>query len=363
MTTLVTADLHLNDKARDSYRHKFMAETLPALVHDHRAELVLILGDLTEEKDRHGAWLTNMVAAHIDLLAGEADVVISRGNHDYVDAATPFYEWLGRISGVTWINQPTVFEHKALPGGRALFLPHTNNWEQDWLGHSTVTQTGIKHKDPIHGTNDMLVFAHNTFEGAITEHGKKLKGIPLTAFPAGTRVISGDIHTPQSLGDEDVLVSYVGAPYTVNFGDDYKPRVLIVDKKITSVPVPGPQKRLLNMTLDAAPTDRKPDAIISDILSLEGLAALPGDIVKIRVKMEPGHVQHWPQVKQHIRAWAEAEELVLHQMQPVVDRTTRLSSKQQVKVRTDEQMLKDYTTARGVDELHTKAGFRLMRTA
>ena len=101
-------------------------------------------------------------------------------------------------------------------------------------------------------------------------------------FSKGAKVYSGDIHTPQKAGP----VTYVGAPYLVDFGDDYAPRVIVLDgNKEISVPVPGPQKRLI-------------------IWGDNQLDAKPGDILKIRVHFTPKDSGSWWNVRDDINAWA-----------------------------------------------------------
>ena len=60
MSTLVTADLHLNNNSRDSYRHAFIGELIE-LIKAHKVDTLLVLGDLTHEKDCHNAELVNAI--------------------------------------------------------------------------------------------------------------------------------------------------------------------------------------------------------------------------------------------------------------------------------------------------------------
>lgn len=342
MTVLVTADLHLSDNVRDDYRHQFMRK-LPAVLRRHNVDLLLILGDLTEEKDRHGAWLVNQVASHIQALTKVCPVIINRGNHDYVDAENPFYEWLGRFKGVTWVNVPTPAQTLSTPLkthlGHALFLPHTADWRMDWIKLNF-------------GAYDRI-FAHNTFAGATSDSGRVLEGIPADVFPKGQypQVISGDVHTPQRFGQ----IRYVGAPYTVDFGDAYEPRMILLDSdgRLKSLRCKGPQKRLVTLAdgLDVS-QDTRP--------------LQPGDILKVRVKLEPREHADWPQMKDEIRAWAKKKGYVLHVVQAVMDRTARLSGggiKRLQPKRTDDDLLDEYAKARDVDEATRKTGRKLMRNA
>jgi hypothetical protein len=71
------------------------------------------------------------------------------------------------------------------------------------------------------------VFAHATFDGAISETGYQLTGVdPNIVREARATVISGDVHKPQTMANGHI--EYVGAPYHIHFGDNYDPRVMLI---------------------------------------------------------------------------------------------------------------------------------------
>lgn len=348
MTILVTGDLHLNDNSRDSYRHKFM-RTLRDIMRKHKPAGLIILGDICDDKDRHSAWLVNKVVDHIARCAAICPVIALKGNHDYVDIATPFFGFLARVPGVTWVDIPQTGEtpstlvQMGLSG--ALFLPHTRDYERDWAG--------LMEKGRI-GTYSHI-FAHNTFDGADAGHGRKLRGIPTTIFPKGSTVISGDIHSPQKLGP----VIYAGAPYRVDFGDDYEPRLLFMDgKKITSMPAPGAQKRLVEFGVD-----KKRLTIIKP----GGQQA--GDILKVRVHIDNrSAMEQWAEHRAAIYEWGEKHEYAIHQVQPMLTeaaRKQRAPNLPKVKdvVKSDDQIFGDYVKARDIDPATAKVGQALLRKA
>ena len=326
MTILVTADLHFGDNPRDAYRFKLF-KILEQLVYDHQVDEILILGDLTEEKDRHSAWLVNTIVEGLYQLAKGPSITILRGNHDYVDINSPFFAFLGRVKGIRWITKPTEL---ACDLGGLLFLPHTNKPERDWTPWAM-------------GQYDWI-FAHHTFEGADVGHGRKLNGINTDIFPKDN-VISGDIHVPQKLGP----VEYVGAPYTVDFGDDYEGRVLILDgKKRKSIPIIMPQKKLVEAS------------DLKDLTRVKNVYA--GDILKVRYFLSADQQQRWPEIQTAIREWSEKHGYVLHNTQPVVA-TNRLGGetpKRKILVRSDQQLLESYAKQRGVDPRTLKTGLTLM---
>jgi hypothetical protein len=229
MLSLVTADLHLSDNPRDAYRHKILQR-----LYKHAERLgvqrTFILGDLTEAKNSHSDWLVNAVSEHVRRFTKLGDVILLKGNHDYLsDPDVPFFHFLRHMPQVRWVCNPTGC---TLPGiGRTLFLPHTRAYKRDWAGLS------------FEGYD--YLFAHCSVTGAGTGHGRRLEGgVPLSIFPRDARVISGDIHVPQQVG----CVTYVGAPSLVDFGDDYQPRFLLLDgDRMRSIPIHGPQKRLVEV--------------------------------------------------------------------------------------------------------------------
>lgn len=330
MKLLVTADLHLGDNPRDSYRHAFVKERLPAMVRKHKPDAILILGDLTEEKDRHGAWLVNEIVTHVHRLSELAPVVIVKGNHDYVDVGNPFYAFVGRLSGVSWVGGP--LDAKNLPTTllarlkRTLFLPHTPNFERDWAN------IDFKACD--------WIFAHQTFTGADVGFGRRM--IDPKIF-GKAKVISGDIHVPQSIKGTNVV--YVGAPYTVDFGDNYDPRVLLIEpgSVVTSIPCKGPQKRLIEIPAQS----NNPNVNA-------------GDIVKLRVQVPAKSAAEWHTTRDELRAWAERRNLIVDAIVPVFERKSIKTKRDATTRRSDDDLLAAYGKARGVDETTMKVGRIIM---
>lgn len=327
---LVTADLHLNDNPRDAYRHNFMSGILPSLIKKHNVELLLILGDITDDKDAHKSWLVNHIVDHFVELAKLCPIIVTKGNHDYTDADNPFFEFLGEIDNVSWITKPKKLILDTKAGTKALFLPHTSFYKKDWAD--------LSFKDCDY------IFAHQTFQGAAVGP-RKMDGIPLDTFPKDACVISGDIHQPQTFGQ----ITYVGSPYLVDFGDNFKPRVLLLDKgKTQSIPCPGPQKRLVEIIS------------LTDLKKYKGLN--PDDILKVRYHLDAADHAQWPEIKAQISKWGEDNEYVIYLIQPVIDRGSGASTqKRKVVSRTDEELLATYSKSRAVNETTLKTGMNLMR--
>jgi hypothetical protein len=332
MPALITADLHLSDNPRDEYRFTALS-TIRNIAKAEKVSRVIVLGDLTEAKDKHGARLVNRIVNEFDKLATVCDVMILKGNHDYVVEDDPFFAFLSRIPDISFINNPTEFPIKGL--GHCLFLPHTRDWQRDWSG--------------IELTGNDWVFAHNTFEGADVG-GRTMPGIPVEQFGKDRDyVITGDVHVPQRIGP----VTYVGSPSLVDFGDDYEPRVLLIEegKRPISIPVPGPQKRLIEIKILMFGT-----SVISGIWN-------KGDIVKVRVNLDAGDYAQWAEIRQHVKAWGDEEGLILHTIQPIV-REGKSTIKRTVRApRSDEELLQSYVKLRAVDEATAGVGMKLLQEA
>jgi hypothetical protein len=103
-------------------------------------------------------------------------------------------------------------------------------------------------------------------------------------------------------------VTYVGAPYLVDFGDDYEPRMLLLSgQHMTSLPMRGPQKRLLELSYPP------PDGGWSTP------AARRGDLVKIRLSIATEHMAKGGEIRHAVQRWADGRGYLLHLVQPVVN--------------------------------------------
>lgn len=319
---LATADWHLTDLPRDSYRHKWQAELLH-FVHKYKPKAVLINGDITEAKDEHSAQLTNAVADHVHQLSQLTEVVIIMGNHDYAAEDAPFFAFLRHMPHVEWVGRPMLCtgDHP-LASLRAMLLPHTRSPEQDW-------------KDlPFRQAE--WVFAHAAFAGA-SENGRALSGID-PKLAGDKRIIAGDVHTPQEFGP----VTYIGAPYTVDFGDDYKPRVLLVDKDgYKSVPCTGPQKRLIE---------------VDSLEKLRKARVSPDDIVKVRLNLPGTEQTKRQEVADAVYGWGEKQGINIYQLQTVFHEKVEIRPAAKVDRMSDQELLTSYARERGVDKVTLAIG-------
>lgn len=316
MKILITSDLQFSANSRDEYRFR-IGPQITQLIRKEKIDWLYLLGDLTEAKDEHPATLVNQVSDMIFEWSRICQVLVLQGNHEYTDIAHPFFRFIRHFDGVRWISKPTNFHG-------ALFLPHTRDHERDW-------------KDLELGGK---IFAHNIFEGCKAGNGTVLKGIPLELFKRNTKIISGDVHEPQTF----FFVTYVGSPYLCDFGDSYDPRVLCLDgDKTKSIPIDGPQKRLIECKAGKG--------------LLTNWDAYPGDIIKVRIHLEPRHTEKWDEIRKAISEWAEKHDYTLNSIEPIVNYLPQEKrSGPRFGHKSDAEYMNEYAARRGLDTIMLKEG-------
>lgn len=323
--TMITADLHLSDQPVNAYRLDFVEKQLPKLMKYRDAGILVIAGDLTDQKDRHSAWLTHHVVDLLSLLAEIAEVFVIEGNHDFLDIEYPFFRFLEQLDSVRrihWISKPTLINDGVL------LLPHTSEHKQDWKNLP----------------RSRLIVTHNTFDGSLSEHGGKMRGIPLSALPK-VPIISGDVHQPQTLG----RLSYVGPPYTVRFGDDFEPRVLLVNENagIVSFPTNSPRKRLVDLEY---PWKKSAFDRIQR-----------GDIVKLRIAITQQEASQWPQIRADAQSLASSKDCHIFAVQPLMRniRRYRPTTTGSSNSKSDAKLIREYCSRRNADPATTKTGLTI----
>jgi DNA repair exonuclease SbcCD nuclease subunit len=267
MNLLFTTDTHASDQPRDAYRFGLF-KWLARQQEKHAVDATLILGDLTERKDRHSSLLVNRIVE--ELLRLKPPVFILRGNHDGIDPNSPFFKFLNCIEGLQFIVTPEYNKEYKIA-----FIPHCTD--------QTYLATACAWLPP----KPRLLVLHNTFTGAKAESGTTLSGLstsPIEALKPG-RVYSGDVHTPQRCGP----VTYVGAPYRVRFGDDFEPRVLLL-KGDREIDLHFDCPRKFSLTVRDA----------DDIFNSKELR--PHDQVKLTIEMAREEAVEWQVIKQRVLA-------------------------------------------------------------
>lgn len=338
---IITADLHLTDKAHEQYRHKTM-DHMRTIIRDEKPDAFLILGDLTEDKDRHAAWLVNKVVDHLAAFGKLVPTIVMMGNHDYHNEGHPFFAFIQRMEGVHWIDKVTdgrsignIFN---IDLDDVIFLPHTRTHQSDW--------------EPINWKPYDFAMAHNAFKGAQSANGHTLDGIPLRDIPEHVKIIAGDIHKPQSWDG----CTYVGAPYRVDFGDNYAPRLLkLVGSKPWDISLASqPQKQLF--VLDE----------VSDLWNDKYFDrnVVAGDVIKMRIGIDD--MGQWHGAHKDARAWCQERGAIAFKIEPVlakglVKRRHEAPNMERTSVAGEEDALRMYAKRHDVREDDLREGFDIIK--
>lgn len=306
MKILFTADLHFTDNPRDEYRWGLLP-WLAKMVRQHRVDLVIIGGDITDAKDKHSSVLVNRLVRGLAEIAMEAPIKALKGNHDYIDEGEPFFGFVnefpafksegGQLHGIDFLVEPDIIQLQG-PEGKIALLPNTKDWEGAWSGRKWSQYE--------------LIFAHATFDGCESESGFKLTGIPPAFFKGAKKVWSGDIHKPQMVGRN---IEYVGAPYRIRFGDAFKPRVVLLERSASGIwSTIDLHYRTQGKHLVEIINPKGPGAAARELEYTKetgGLTIYEGDQVKVRVRLPRSAYPDWPEIKAAIIEEAQLAKLQL----------------------------------------------------
>ncbi len=278
---LLVSDPHFTDKPEDSYRFDLF-NAISNWCEEYPINHIVLLGDLTNEKDNHSAKLVNKIVNGIFSLTAYCDVDILMGNHDYYDPENPYFEFLEIIPKAHFIDTPFC---SLIDGALVVFVPHQKEFKMPQI------QSTHKHPD--------YIFIHQCVDGAIAETGARLTGVdisPLSDLKPRGGIWGGDIHKPQRVG----AVHYVGAPYNIRFGDNFEGRCILLD------PDNFTHKELKFYT------PRKISLTIRDASELDKVISFAsGDFVKITLQLSKEEVPDWAKQKEQIIQFCKDAELKL----------------------------------------------------
>jgi hypothetical protein len=287
LPALLVSDPHFTAEPADEYRWALW----PWLVEQckkHNVKTLVIAGDLTDKKDNHPAKLTNRLVHAIKSIPQAVRVLILKGNHDYLLDGHSYFEFLNVLPNVTFIVKP--FED-VVRGEATMFMPHTKTPAKDWQG--------------MDFSHYRYLFLHQTISGAVASNGEKMDGELLPPLNAA-KVYSGDIHVPQVIGG----IEYIGSPYHVHFGDSFKARCILLDRKGT-------------------PTDLYFDTIKRVTLRVQSLRELKrcdigkGDQVKVEVQLTEAEKHEWSRIRREASEWLTAEGTEVFGVKLVVKRSRK----------------------------------------
>lgn len=294
LPAIIISDPHFTANPNDEYRWwlwPWLAEELKA----EKAKTLLILGDLTDAKDYHPAELVNRLTAAIASMPVE-EVIILAGNHDWLKQGGVFFKFLDllqkpKIRVITEMTEDLGQDEDPA----CLFLPYTKSPARDW-------------KDRDFSHYDYL-FMHQTAPGSVASNGQTMEGDEMPELNAG-KVYSGDIHVPQKIG----AIEYVGSPYHVHFGDDFKPRCIALDRK----------RKAFDLHF---PTISRRAIRVSSIAHLKRQKIGKSDQIKLTIELDEADSHQWNQVRREATEWVKEQGAQLHGMKLVTRRSdVRLAS-------------------------------------
>ena len=218
-------------------------------------------------------------------------IEILMGNHDYLRAGHAYFEFLSVLEGVRFITAPR--DDGEAGGPLTLFLPHTKDPRADWAG--------------MDFSHFSYIFMHQTAPGSVASNGQKMDGEALPSLK-GPKVYSGDIHVPQVCGD----IEYIGSPYHVHFGDKFKPRAVLLDKRGRAHDLHFETLSRVTLTVES----------IED-LHLEVKFLKPGDQVKVRIKLTQADKHQWHVLRREVVEVLKRHQVELHDIELVLARSQR----------------------------------------
>lgn len=329
---LLIGDTHFTDNQRDAYRFGLF-DWIKHQQAKYPVAATYFAGDLCDAKDRHSASLVNKVVA--GLLKLKPPIYICKGNHDYRDPHNPFFKFLNNIPGISFVVTPTV----CTVGASMAVIPHVRSQEEF---DQSVRDCNAS------GTPPECYLVHQTFDGAIAETGTRLTGLsasPIELLKPRLGVYAGDVHRPQRSG----IVTYLGCPYHVRFGDSYDPSCLYVDSKMTETKLwfDAPHKWSIRIR----------DSV--DIRNNKDL--LPGDQIKLTVELHRDEVPDWGAIKAAIQHELKAKELHIHGIKLEVAKT-KLKKLKLKAAYGQKEIFDNYCTSAGVHQLSRSAGLQLLES-
>lgn len=293
---LLTSDLHFTDKVADRYRFGVLNWLARQVRSNTKIKGVLLLGDLTDEKDNHSSELVNKIVKGLTEISEISPVYILKGNHDYIDETNPFFGFLSNLDNIHFITDPKKIK---IDGERLTFLPHTRNPYKDW-----------NELDDAYFNDADYIFLHQTLQGSLSSNGTEMEGMEKSYFEdLDALIISGDIHVPQKLGN----IEYVGTPYRVRFGDNFEPRVMLVESpdKVSNLKYPCLKKHTV---------------VIKEAGELYKSNIDEGDQVKVRLSLSKADVVDWKKYKQEVINACDDLGFQLHGVELVVKKRKELKS-------------------------------------
>jgi len=335
MKLLYTADLHLTSKPLDQYRFQAV-QWIAKEAKKRRVDEIWILGDLTEEHDRHAGAFVSRVVRALTELAASAPVFIVKGNHDYADPDNPFFKFLSLSDTISFYTE---FRHINYEHEHFVVWPHGKQM------HEQVAEFDLKHT---------TLLTHASFQGGVAENGHEMEGIDPKVVAGMRQVWSGHLHVPQEVGK----VRYVGSPYPTIFTETPHEHSIVVEtftgphkSTVEVVPVPSLAKRMLK---------------VSSIDQLQKAALHEGDQVRVELALPRAEFIHWDEHRAAARKVLDASGVVVCGVSVVEKKLRRRLKLGEVPTastsRTRTEILTDYCKAFSLGDELKEVGLALVKT-
>lgn len=290
---------------------------------EYGVKTVNILGDITDAKDKHAASLVNKVAEGVCSIDCER-VNILAGNHDWLQKGEEFFRFLNMVSGIRFITSPWEDSHKQ---HLAMYLPYSKNPVKDWSCFHDFSHYEF-------------LFMHQTVKGSIASNGQAMEGEALPKLDAA-RVYSGDIHVPQTING----VTYIGSPYHVHFGDNFTPRVLLLDKY-------GKEHWL------HFPAPRRIAVRAKNVGDIRRMQLDEGDQVKVRMQLDDTDKHNWLRIKRDVVNNLEGRGVLVSGVELEVRKTmTRIQADAHATALTPQQAVQKYVDSEDLGGMTLDAAF------
>lgn len=334
MKLLLVADLHLTDKIEDSYRWEIFP-FIKKLYDKNKVDIIIILGDLTEEKDNHSSILTNKIYNEIKELDW---CIILKGNHDYINEKEPFFRFLGEgdeNNRINYISEINNYDFEDF-----LFLPHSQNPVEEW-------------KD-IDFNKYKYIFMHQPIIGSIGMSGFDMKkGLPSNYFKNYKgKVYSGDIHKGQFINN----VRYVGASYPIYFGDDNSTSGIIILDTET-----GKEELYHFNTIQKLNIDLTMD---NKDLKLQELDLKENDQIKVKIHLTQENIFNYDTIKNKLQNYCKNNKIILKsiEMKKIInDNDSKKEIKITKKTNSSSEILKNFSIKENLDSFTLEGGFAIIR--
>lgn len=288
-SSIITADLHLTDNPLDFYKWEFFSWLLQQ-IKEHKVDFLYILGDITEKKNNHSASLVNKIVNNFNNIAPKCEIIVLRGNHDYSEKSESYFKFLANLDNITFVDKAM-----HLKNYRQLFIPHSHNPSEDWKELDKYKEVALDY-----------IFLHQAIKNSKSSSGYELQsGISADYFKdfKAKRIIAGDIHVPQDIGN----VTYVGSPYPVYFGDNFIPRVFLdTDGVLTDLHYPCIKRTHIQIS--------HPEELLKQGLSIN-------DQLKVTLHLHSSEIHKWHEYKKDIKKICLEKEFVLCSSEMKVERS------------------------------------------